>query len=122
MQLNHLDLQVADVPVAAAYFVAHFDFTLASTGTSPALAILHDATGFTLVLQRKKHINEGYPEGFHFGFVVDDVDTVRTHHARLRAANVPEVTELIVNGRGTMFYARGPSDLVIEVSCRRRPT
>jgi predicted enzyme related to lactoylglutathione lyase len=121
LHLNHLDLQVTDVPAAAAFFVHHFGFTLASNGTSPALAILSDAAGFSLVLQRQQHADERYPEGFHFGFIVDTVDAVHAQRARLIESGVAGVGEIIVNGRGTMFYMRGPSDLVIEVSVRRAP-
>ena len=33
--------------------------------------------GFTLVLQKKKRADEAYPEGFHCGFIVDDVAPAR---------------------------------------------
>jgi catechol 2,3-dioxygenase-like lactoylglutathione lyase family enzyme len=96
VKLNHLDLQVADVQRSVA--------------------------GFTLVLQRRKSAIESYPEGFHFGFLVDDVEAVRGFHARAREAGVVEVSEIIENGRGVLVYLRTWDGLLIEVSCpRERP-
>src|SRR3954451_621599 len=76
MKLNHLDLQVSDVQRTVDFFEKYFDLELRSSRTSPALAILSDRHGFVLVLQRRKHDAETYPEGFHVGFLVDDVETV----------------------------------------------
>ncbi len=117
MKLNHLDLQVADVPAAAAFFVAHFGFEPRSNASGEALAFLYERDGFWLVLGRKKGDSDRYPDGFHIGFLVDDVETVRAQHARLTAAGV-ESGPIETHARGTMFYCRGPSEILIEVSCR----
>jgi catechol 2,3-dioxygenase-like lactoylglutathione lyase family enzyme len=119
MRLNHLDLQVSDVPATAAWFVEHFGLVLASNGTSPALAILGDEAGFSLVLQRKKREEDAYPDGFHIGFLVETVEAVLARREALLAAGVEGVSEVIVNGRGTIVYVRGPSGVLVEVSCRR---
>ena len=117
MKLNHLDLQVADVPSAAAFFETHFGLAIHGSRSSAAIAILSDGHGFWLVLQRRKHDTDAYPEGFHIGFLVDDEATVHTERAQLAAAGV-DCSEVTTNNRGTMFYCRGPSDITIEVSCR----
>jgi catechol 2,3-dioxygenase-like lactoylglutathione lyase family enzyme len=119
VKLNHLDLQVSDVPAAVDFFERHFELALTSKRGSPAIAFLDDGQGFSLVLQRAREEVPSYPEGFHLGFLVDDVDEVRQRHARLVAAAVPRLSDVIENNRGVMFYVRGPSDLLIEVSCRR---
>ena len=119
MKLNHLDLQVSDVPAAVAFFERYFDFEPQSKRTSEAIAFLSDRHGFTFVVQRAKDGVPAYPDGFHFGFLVDDEATVRDLHARMRADGVPAVSEVIVNGRGTMFYVTGPGPALIEVSCRK---
>lgn len=117
MKLNHLDLQVADVPAAAAFFAAHFDLKIQTNPSSAALVVLGDGEGFCLVLQRRKRDTDTYPEGFHIGFLVEDIATVHARHAQLTAAAIG-CTEITTNNRGTLFFCRGPSDLLIEVGCR----
>ncbi len=119
MNLNHLDLQVSDVPAHVAFFERLFGLACAGNRASPAIAILHDGAGFTLVLQRKKRPEEGYPEGFHFGFLVDDVAAVEAFHAKAEAEGA-EVSDVLRNNRGVMVYCRSPEGLVVEVSARRR--
>lgn len=118
MNLNHLDLQVHDVPGTIAFFERYFGLVLRSNPSSPALAILTDGHGFVLVLQRCERPDDRYPEGFHLGFLLDDVDAVRALHTRLRADEVP-VSDVIVNGRGTMVYLTRPEGYYVEVSCQR---
>ena len=118
MKLNHLDLHVPDVRALVTFLVDHFDLELQSNAHSPAIAILSDREGFTLVVQRAKD-DVAYPAGFHIGFIVDDEATVRARHARMTDAGVTKITPIDMNGRGTMFYCQAPGDLVVEVSCRR---
>jgi catechol 2,3-dioxygenase-like lactoylglutathione lyase family enzyme len=119
MHLNHLDLQVTDVQAHAAFFERFFDFVHRSNRASPAIAILEGDGGFTLVLQRKKRDDERYPEGFHVGFVVDDVGLVEDARARLVAGGAV-VSDVIVNGRGTMIYCETPDGILVEVSTPKR--
>ncbi len=119
MHLNHLDLQVTDVQAHADFFERFFDFVHRSNRASPAIAILEGDGGFTLVLQRKKHDDEGYPEGFHCGFIVDDVALVEGAHARLVDGGAI-VSDVIVNGRGTMIYCKTPDGILVEVSTPAR--
>ncbi|MDI1444335.1 VOC family protein [Polyangium sp. 6x1] len=120
MKLNHLDLQVPDVRAAVEFFERYFDFELCSNRNSPAIAILSDRHGFTLVLQRTKDAQASYPEEFHIGFHIDDEDEVRQHHARFVADGINPMTDVIENNRGVMFYCRGPGSVAIEVGCMRR--
>lgn len=116
MKLNHLDLQVFDVRASAGFFERYFGLALRSNPDSPALAFLTDASGFVLVLQRAKSA-QPYPEGFHLGFLVDSVDQVRELHARV-VADGTKVSDVIVNGRGTMIYLTAPEGYYVEVSCQ----
>jgi catechol 2,3-dioxygenase-like lactoylglutathione lyase family enzyme len=75
-----------------------------------------DQAGFVLVLQRAD-AGHRYPEGFHLGFLLDDVAGVRALHARARADGTP-VSDVIVNGRGTMIYLTAPEGYFVEVSCQ----
>lgn len=117
MQINHLDLQVQDVTRTSQFFERYFGLQIQSNPSSPALVIMTDQAGFVLVLQRSKTA-ERYPEGFHVGFLLDDVESVRALHARAVADGTP-VSEVIVNGRGTMIYLTAPEGYYVEVSCQR---
>jgi len=119
MFLNHLDLQVPDVPATAAFFERYFGLTIQGNRTSPAIIILSDERDFTLVLQRRRRDDEAYPEGFHCGFLVDDVALVRQLHARLVADGVA-CSDVIENNRGVMVYVRAPGDITVEISHRTR--
>lgn len=116
MKLNHLDLQVSDVQRSVEFFERGFGLRLTSNRNSPAIAFLTDGQGFVLVLQRCAAPR--YPEGFHLGFLVDDVETVRVFHARARDAGLT-VSDLVQSGRGTMVYCQAPDGYSVEVSCRR---
>jgi catechol 2,3-dioxygenase-like lactoylglutathione lyase family enzyme len=117
MRLNHLDLQVHDVASTRRFFERYFDLKLQSNPGSPALVIMTDHDGFVLVLQRAKTA-ERYPEGFHLGFLLDDVASVRALHERAVADGTP-VSDIIVNGRGTMIYLSAPEGYFVEVACQR---
>ncbi|RYZ08412.1 MAG: VOC family protein [Myxococcales bacterium] len=69
-----------------------------------------------LVLQRAQ-TSERYPEGFHLGFLLDDAAAVHALQARARADGAP-VSDVIVNGRGTMIYLSAPEGYYVEVSCQ----
>lgn len=117
MKLNHLDLQVADVPRTVTFFEEAFGFQLQSNRRSSTIAILSDTDGFVLVLQRKKSETDKYPDGFHFGFLVEDLATVHRFHTRALDLGL-DVSEVIDNGRGTHVYCAGPDGLLAEVSYR----
>ena len=117
MKLNHLDLQVSNVPFNVALFEHLFDLTCTSKRTSPSLAFLTDGAGFLLVLQRKQDLAESYPKDFHFGFLVDNPATVTRTRGLLRDAGLV-VSDVIENARGTMIYWRHPDGFLVEVSCR----
>ena len=119
MKLNHLDLQVSDVQRSVELFERLFELQLDSSRTSPALAILSDGAGFTLVLQRKKNEADAYPDGFHVGFFLDDVEEVRGFQARAKELGLVEVSDVIENGRGVLVYLRTWDGLLLEVSWQR---
>ena len=119
MKLNHLDLQVADVPRSVGLFERLLGFRLESNRASEAIAILTDGEGFTLVLQRRKSETDRYPEAFHFGFLVNDPETVRSFHAKARDEDLASVSDVIENGRGVLVYCRTKDGLLFEVSSHR---
>jgi catechol-2,3-dioxygenase len=117
MKINHLDLQVHDVARTSQFFERYFGLQIQSNPSSAALVIMTDQHGFVLVLQRSP-VTERYPEGFHLGFLLDDVDSVRALHARAVADGL-QVSDVIVNGRGTMIYLTAPEGYFVEVSCQK---
>jgi catechol-2,3-dioxygenase len=121
VKLNHLDLQVSDVPATVVFFESLFGLECQTNRSSGAIAILSDHSGFVLVLQKKKAAAETYPEGFHLGFLVDEVAILEQVQARARAHSV-QVSELITNNRGVMIYCRSPEGFLVEVSVRRLRT
>ena len=117
MKLNHLDLHVHDVPATLAYFQRFFGLTLQTRPDAPTFGILTDGHGFVLVVQRAAE-GERYPAGFHLGFLVADEAEVRALQARARAEGA-EVSDVIVNARGTLTYFTAPDGYRVEVSCQR---
>lgn len=118
MKLNHLDLQVSDVQLLASFLERHFDLVRLSNDRSPAIAILHDGAGFTLVIQRRTD-DVRYPSGFHIGFIHDAAAAVHAHRARLVDAGI-SASPIDVNARGTRFYLTAPGDILVEVSSPER--
>ncbi len=72
-----------------------------------------------LVLQRKKDAGQVYPDGFHLGFLVEDVAIVGRVHAALSQAGT-DVSSIVRNNRGTMIYCRHSDGILVEVSCRKQ--
>lgn len=119
MKLNHLDLQVSDVPASVVYFERVFGLVCTSNRNSPAIAILSDGEGFCFVLQKKKNADERYPDGFHLGFLVEDLATVERVQERARLEGF-HASDIIRNGRGEMIYCRAPDGFLVEVSVRSK--
>lgn len=119
MQLNHLDLQVADVQANVRFFEAAFGLVLQTNHSSPSFALLDDGHGFVLVLQRCAVDDAHYPPDFHVGFLVDTPEAVHEAHRRITDSGVVP-SDIIENGRGVLVYCRAPAGFLVEVSCRRK--
>ena len=111
MKLNHLDLQTTDVQALAAFFVDHFDLQRRSNDRSPAIAILGDEAGFTLVIQR--HTAPVYPRA------TSGSSTMRPRRCTRTAIRLIAMTSkcspIDINNRGTPFISAVQA-LLIEVS------
>jgi catechol 2,3-dioxygenase-like lactoylglutathione lyase family enzyme len=117
MQLNHLHLSVSDVAAAAAFFTAHFNFTLFETRGNNGMAIIKGGAGVLVVLMR--HASDAdpenaYPPMFHIGFLVADEATVESKHAQLRSAGI-EAGEIEMTRGARRFYCHAPGGLTVEV-------
>jgi catechol 2,3-dioxygenase-like lactoylglutathione lyase family enzyme len=118
VKINHLDLQVSDVPRTVSLFEELLGLRCESNRRSPAIAILSDGEGFTLVLQRRGESDAPYPEGFHFGFLVSHVATVEGLQAKARALGL-DVSDVLDTNRGILCYWRTGDGFMVEVSCHR---
>ncbi|WP_210520588.1 VOC family protein [Hymenobacter terricola] len=114
MQLNHLNLAVADVLQTQQLFEKYFGFQRVAPG-SPALAILQDANGLTLTLSNFNKATEvAYPEDFHLGFRQETEAQVNEIYQRLRDDGFAVDAPRKFHGSWT-FYWREPGGLLIEV-------
>lgn len=117
MQLNHLDLHVPNVIESREFFINFLDFKLMSAPSSSAIAILEDESEFVLVLQKQKHPDDHYPEGFHIGFYVQEQTEVDERHQRLASSGF-KVSKIEQNNRGYFFYVQAPGGFLVEINAR----
>jgi catechol 2,3-dioxygenase-like lactoylglutathione lyase family enzyme len=124
MKLNHLDLQVADVPALIRFFVDHFDLRPLTRLDSPRLAILTEDAGFTLVVQQCEtgstreaatDVTRARSTDAHLGHIGFLVDEPAQVHARLVAAGVA-VSPVDHDARSVRCYLR-VHGVLIEVGC-----
>ena len=107
MKLNHLDLLVRDVRESVAYFERLFGLPCARTATHRPSPFSPTATVSFSCCSARRPEEVKYPEGFHLGFLVDSPDEVRALHDRALREGA-EVSDVIVNGRGTLLYFTAP--------------
>ena len=118
MQLNHLNLAVADIPEAQRFFETFFDFQCVDSKGADTLAVLKGNGGFTLVLSNlDKATAPVYPKDFHIGFILESREQVEALFQRLQSAGV-ELPHQPRTMRGSyIFYCHAPSSILLEVSC-----
>ncbi len=114
MQLNHLNLQVADTTEMAAFLVEHFGFAVMLEKPDRSIIALQ-GDGFDLVLQQVDDGSPTYPLGFHFGYILINREQVLATHARLRRAGVAVDAEIGQSRRGCQFFLTAPGGLRMEV-------
>lgn len=119
MKLNHLDLDISNVPQARDFFVKYFDF-ICLTDNSDKMSILQGSDGFVLVSTKIKSSNaSNTATQFHIGFILDEVIEVEEKYQQLKDSGIELPLSLIKNKRGTMFYFNAPGGILVEVSCRQ---
>jgi catechol 2,3-dioxygenase-like lactoylglutathione lyase family enzyme len=85
MDLNHLNLRVADASACRDFYQRHFGFQPAFEADGGFFVRNED--GFLLALiPAERH--QALPDGFHIGFGLDAADAVASLHATLSAAGV----------------------------------
>lgn len=88
MPLNHVSLTVGDRERSAAFYGTHFGLTTRAHDDEHLL-ILSGPDGSLLALSEGPVPTE-LPRTNHFGFQLEDSNTVRNAREELRAAGVPE--------------------------------
>jgi catechol 2,3-dioxygenase-like lactoylglutathione lyase family enzyme len=119
MRLKHLNLTTLDVTALAEFFERHFGFERSLELGAGVFTLMSNREDFVLTLMKpKKHDPVSYPETFHLGFYVADLDAVQAKHDELEAAGlVPgKIHDAGRNGRGTHFYCTAPGGVVVEIA------
>lgn len=112
LDLNHLYLRVRDVDASVAFYRDLFRFDGAPEWQGETLVVRNDA-GFALALTPDP-APPPWPDGLHFGFVIDDVALARRVRDRVVAAGVPLVESYEEPGF-VVFKVRDPDGCLVEV-------
>lgn len=112
LDLNHLYLRVRDVEASVAFYRDLFDFDGAPEWQGETL-VVRNAAGFALALTPDPS-PPAWPDGLHFGFVLDDVDLARRVRDRVVAAGLPLV-ESFEEPAFVVFKLRDPDGCLVEV-------
>ena len=119
MKLNHLSLSTPYVQELAKFFVDHFDFVVTKKRPDGSIIAL-SCDEFDLVIAASVEAETIYPQGFHFGFIVDGLDQVQTAYDRLKLAGLNGVGEIARNERGAQFFFTAPGGITMELGCHRQ--
>jgi|HubBroStandDraft_6_1064221.scaffolds.fasta_scaffold1606217_1 catechol 2,3-dioxygenase-like lactoylglutathione lyase family enzyme len=118
MNLNHIDLPVADIAATRLFFETHFDMR-SVFAREDGLTVLLDEDGFALTLSP---LPQGealkYPPGFHLGFNLDNEHELFEIHERMASAGVPIVRALGDLAGALTFHCQAPGPILIEVAWR----
>lgn len=116
MKLNHLNICTAAPDVAAEFFVKYFGFSRSDTRPGAPISVVRDETGFTLLFSNFRKEIPVYPEGFHFGFIVETRQEVDRLFAQLKSDGHASTGPKEMHGSYT-FYLKAPGDFVLEIQC-----
>ena len=98
MNLNHLDLPVADTHATGEFFKHYLGFKVAFS-RDDGLIVLLDEDGFALTLSPlAQGETTNYPSGFHLGFNVDSEDDLFEAHRAPRVRHQTAVFGLERSG------------------------
>lgn len=112
MDLNHLYLRVRDVSRSVAFYRTFFGFDGPPEWQGETL-VIRNADGFSLALTPDP-APPAWPEGLHFGFLLDSVDDARALHARIVAAGIP-VIEAYAEPTFLVCKCLDPDGYIVEI-------
>ena len=119
MQLNHINLTVADVSKTRTFFETYFGLKrIFESGDS--LAVLADDNKHCIVALNNfdKATKVAYPKGFHIGFFQESRQQVDAIFERLKADGFELGQRKEFDGAWT-FYFESPGGFTIEVAHRQ---
>jgi catechol 2,3-dioxygenase-like lactoylglutathione lyase family enzyme len=118
LRLGHLNVPVADLDRATAFYARWFGFDRTVAEYADRTRMLNDASGFDLAL------HEGAPaageKDWHFGFLAPDAASVRDLLAAMAGADVV-VTDEEDTAQYVGFKCRDPDGNIIEIAYEPRP-
>ena len=88
MKLNHINLVVSNVAGAIDLFETYFNFKCTDTKGDNIVAVLKSAEDFTLVIMKGKEGKTIYPDAFHIGFMLNNVDAVTQTYEKLKSGSM----------------------------------
>lgn len=116
MQMNHVQLCVADVPRSRAFFERYFGFRLLAEKNADRLVILQGDGGVFLAISNFDKVETvQYPPMFHVGFFLDSDGEVDAIHDRLSADGLEPGDRQHFHGAWT-FYVDAPGGGTVEVA------
>ena len=83
MTINHLNLIVADVTKAVAFFETYFGFKCELVKGNNVIAVLKSEENFILVIMTGKNGDTTYPKDFHIGFMLSSPEQVDALYKKL---------------------------------------
>jgi catechol-2,3-dioxygenase len=118
MNLNHLDLPVADIAGVRSFFESYFGFHCIFE-RADGLTVLLDEAGFALTLSSLiGSESQSFPTGFHVGFNLPDESTLRDMCAKLIRAGVVIARPMGDLGGALTFQCYAPGQLLVELAWR----
>lgn len=120
MNLDHIDLPVADTRESQGFFTQYFGFKPIFS-RADGLVVLLDEDGFALTLSPLMQGSpSSYPEGFHVGLNVDSEHELHETHSMLASAGVPIARPIGELGGAMVFHCHAPGSILVEISYRPR--
>jgi catechol 2,3-dioxygenase-like lactoylglutathione lyase family enzyme len=113
MNLNHLNLPLADPVAAGAFFVEHLGFRLIGQDAHGEVLVV-DGGGMALVLSPQSSPGVAYPEGFHVGFRVSEEAHVLRMLDLVTSLRRPIVQPLAKRGGLLNFRFEAPGPVPVE--------
>jgi predicted enzyme related to lactoylglutathione lyase len=88
MKLNHINLVVSNVADAVNLFETYFNFKCTDIKGDNILAVLKGADDFTLVIMTNKEGQTIYPDAFHIGFMLNNINAVAETYEKLKFGSI----------------------------------
>ncbi|MEO6921468.1 MAG: VOC family protein [Collimonas sp.] len=114
VKLNHLSFPTTNVAETTAFFEKYLGCEVVAAGETCLLKL----NGFDIVLDHATKEIPVWPENFHFGVEVDNLDDVHALYKTFLEGGVHMETEVFNNSRGSRFFCRAPGGLMVEVNTR----